>query len=122
MKRTGLLNEPSPDCAAAGALIDRSTGTTPTAKYLILVTIWWLPWLTGNDALVQPGDRVERREDRALLPGRNIRGMLAGERDAAVDGTQVAIVLLAHVVIPLAEAAEHPGHAMPADRNAVLVF
>src|SRR5947209_8574718 len=48
--------------------------------------------------------------------------MFARERDAAVDGAQVVVVLLARVVAPSAEAAEHPWNAVPPHRHAGLVF
>jgi len=38
-----------------------------------------------DDTFVQPGDGVERRKDRALLPRRNVGCVLAGKNDPAVN-------------------------------------
>src|SRR5258706_8817190 len=59
-----------------------------------------------DDTFVQPGDGVERRKDRALLPRRNVGGVLAGKHDPAVDLAQIVVVLFAHFVGPASGAAE----------------
>src|SRR5678815_1435648 len=48
--------------------------------------------------------------------------MLAGDHEAPVDLAQVAVVGGAGLLGPHAEAAQRPGHAVPADRNAVEEF
>src|SRR5262249_1287156 len=75
-----------------------------------------------HHALVQPGDRIKRREDRAFLPCRQRGGVLAGEHDAAVDLAEILVVLRAPLLRPVAAATERKRHPMPCDRNAVLEF
>src|SRR5690242_4718857 len=73
-----------------------------------------------HHALMQPDDRIERREDRALLPGRQGGSMLAREHDAAVDLAEIFVMLRAPLLRPVAAAAERERHAMPGHRDAVL--
>src|SRR6185369_6927399 len=73
--------------------------------------------LPRHDALVEPADGVERRGNRALLPGRDVGGVLAGQDDPAVDRAHVVIVLGAQLLGPAAGAAERPGDPMPGDRD-----
>jgi hypothetical protein len=74
-----------------------------------------------HHALVQSRDRVERGQNGTLLPGRKVGGVLTGESNSPVDVAQVLVMLLARFLGPPAEAAEHPGDPVPADRYAVLV-
>src|SRR3954447_8409511 len=71
---------------------------------------------------MQPRDRVERGEHGALLPSRDVGGMLAGQHDPSVEGAEIVVVLLARGIAPLRKAAERCRLAMPADRDAVLEF
>ena len=51
---------------------------------------------------MQPPDRIQRGQDRALLPGRQLGGVLAGEHDAAVDLAEIGVMLLARILRPVA--------------------
>src|SRR5258708_4036651 len=73
-----------------------------------------------DDTPMQPRDRVERGQHRALLPGRQVGGVFARQHDASVERTEIVIVLLARRIAPLREATERRRLAMPADRDAVL--
>ena len=55
---------------------------------------------------MQPLHRVEGGEDCTFLPGRDKRGVLAREHDAAVDPAEVVIMRAARVVRPISGAAE----------------
>src|ERR1700727_1540947 len=75
-----------------------------------------------DHALVKPGDGVERREDCALLPGRGVGRVFAGEHDPVVDLAEVIVVLRPRLFRPIAGTAERERHAMPSDGNAVFKF
>ena len=53
-----------------------------------------------DHAPMQPRDRVECRQYRALLPGRQVGGMLAGEHDPPVERAEILVVLLARLLGP----------------------
>src|ERR1700754_1138008 len=53
-----------------------------------------------DDAFVQPGNGVERRQDRAFLPRRNVGGVLARQNDPAVDLAQIVVMLLSRFLTP----------------------
>src|SRR6266700_928136 len=76
--------------------------------------------VTGFDARMQTLHGVERRQHGTLLPGRQIRGMLARQRQAAVDLAEVLVVRVAGLLRPQAVTAVGPGNAVPTDRDAVL--
>src|SRR6516162_9926570 len=76
--------------------------------------------LAREHAAMQARDRVERGQERALLPAAQIGGMLAGEQDASIERAQVLVVARARRVGPAAAAAEHGGITVPGDRDAVL--
>src|SRR5436190_15098875 len=71
---------------------------------------------------MQPCDRIERGEHGALLPGRYVGGMFAGQHDPSVDGAEIVVVLLARSIAPLRKTAERRRLAVPAHRNAALEF
>src|SRR5687767_8043019 len=71
---------------------------------------------------MEPPDRIERGGDGAFLPATDVRGMLAGDHEAPVDLAQMAVALGAGFLGPDAEAAERPGDAVPAHRNAAEEF
>src|SRR4051812_5934241 len=73
-----------------------------------------------HHTLVQPTDRIERGENRALLPGWQRGGVLAGEHDASVDLAEILVVLRAPLLRPVAAAAERGRHPMPGHRDAIL--
>src|ERR1700733_11038142 len=72
-----------------------------------------------DHALVQPGEGVERGEDCALLPSREVGRVFAGEHDPAVDLAQVVVVSRPGLVRPVARTAERERHAVPSDGNTV---
>src|SRR6266700_4323323 len=76
--------------------------------------------VAGFDARMQTLHGVERRQHGTLLPGRQIRGMLASQRQAAVDLAEVLVVRVAGLLRPPAVTAVGPGNAVPTDRDAVL--
>src|ERR1700674_4437950 len=121
MKRNGLANERSGDCAAATDA-PAATATAVSASNRTFSTDTRIPPSAGDHAPMQPRNGVEGGQDRTFLPGRQIGGVLAGERDASVDRAQILVVLLAGIGAPDAVAAEHPGPPVPADRHAILVF
>ena len=59
---------------------------------------------------------------RAFLPGRQIRGMLAREHDASVDGTERLVMRRARLLGPHAEASHRERRAVPGDGDAVVEF
>src|SRR5258708_37175038 len=69
---------------------------------------------------MQSLDRIQRREDGALLPGRNVGGVLAGQNDSAVDLTEVVVMGFSRFIRPVARAAKREWDAVPGDRDAVL--
>ena len=71
---------------------------------------------------MQAPDGIQRGQQCALLPGRHARGMFTREHDAAVDRTQIVVMLGAQFLGPVPGAPQSPGHAMPGDRDAVLEF
>src|SRR5262249_13835309 len=71
---------------------------------------------------MQSRDCVERRQNRALLPGWNVGGVLTGENDTPVDGAQVLVMLPARFLGPPAKAAEDPWNPVPSNRYAVFVI
>src|ERR1700722_11482581 len=130
-ERDGFAGEPPEDCATAGdVFIARAQAASAYDSVFRAVVIIVWPFVdravghsSGHlNALVQPRDRVESREHGAFLPGVDIGGMLTRERDAAVDRTQVLVVLFSCSLCPGACAAERPRHSMPGDRYTVLVF
>src|SRR5258708_4101635 len=72
-----------------------------------------------DDTFMQPRNGVERRQYRALLPRRNVGGVLAGENDPAVDLAQIVVVLVPHFIVPASGAAQGAGHPMPGHRDSV---
>src|SRR5208282_1926329 len=59
--------------------------------------------------LMQAADRVERREDRPLLPGGNEGGVFAGEHNPSVDPAKVVVMGTTRFVRPIAGAAQREG-------------
>src|SRR3981081_1797950 len=78
--------------------------------------------LRPHDAVVQPGYGIERGKDRALLPCREIGGVLASQYDPAIDLAQIAVMLRPRRIGPFAAATQREGNAMPRDGNAVFKF
>src|SRR6201996_7797616 len=78
--------------------------------------------LRPHHALVQPRDGIERRQDRAFLPGRHIGGVFAGEHDLAVDPAQIVVMRGPRLIAPVAGTAECERHPMPGHRHAVFKF
>src|SRR6516164_8308571 len=76
----------------------------------------------SDDAIMQPRDGIERRQDRPLLPGRNVRRMLARQNDPAIDLAEIVVMLGSCLFGPAAGAAQGKGYPMPGDRDAVLEF
>src|SRR6516164_9921947 len=75
-----------------------------------------------DDAIVQPRDCIECRQDRPLLPGRNVRRVLTRQNDPAIDLAEIVVMLGSCLFGPAACAAQGEGHPMPGDRDAVLEF
>ena len=55
---------------------------------------------------MQALDRVQRRQDGALLPGRNVGGVLAGQNDSPIDLTEVVVMRFSRFIRPVARAAK----------------
>src|SRR5258708_5787858 len=72
-----------------------------------------------DDPFMQPRNGIERRQDRPLLPRRNVGGVLAGENDPAVDLAQIVVVLVPHFLGPASRTAQGEGHPMPGHSNPV---
>src|SRR6187549_3516617 len=105
------------DCASAEAAMTPVRARQPAIR--ATVGLRFMLMSSCLHALMEPPDRIECGGDRAFLPAADVRGMLAGDHEAPVDLAQVAIVLGAGFLVPHGEAAERPGHAMPADRDPV---
>ena len=85
-----------------------------------MLSEWFSDTASGfDDTFVQPRDGIERGEDRALLPHRNVGSMFASEHDPPVDLAQVVVMLGALLLGPVAGASEGERHAMPCHRDAV---
>ena len=56
--------------------------------------------LRFDHTIVQPRDGVERGENRAFLPHRDIGCVLAGEHDSPIDLAQVVVVLRPNFLRP----------------------
>src|ERR1700686_1271922 len=78
--------------------------------------------LRFEDAIVQPGDRVKRRQNSSLLPCRNAGSVPASQHESAVDLAKVVVVLCSRFVGPVACASQCKGYAMPRHGNTVLEF
>ena len=72
--------------------------------------------------LMEARNGVERGQDRALLPGRQIGRMLAGQHQPAVEGAQILVMRRPALVGPIAGAAQGEGRTMPGDGDAVFEF
>src|SRR3974390_879052 len=59
-----------------------------------------------DDAIMQPRDCVECRQDRPLLPGRNVRRMLTRQNDPAIDPAEIVVMLGSCLFGPAACAAQ----------------
>jgi hypothetical protein len=79
---------------------------------------------TCQHAAVQPLHRIQRRQDCPLLPGREIRNVLACQHETAIDRAEVTIMQAPGIVAPMGEAAERRWIALPRHRHTVveLVF
>ena len=111
------MNEPSDDgVSAADAVAPAKIMATGSCATRVMT------WSARQSAPVQARDRIERGQNRALLPGRNVEDVLAGQHDPPVDGAEILVMLLASAVGPPAKAAERPRIPVPADCNAVFVF
>src|SRR5262249_51443343 len=73
-------------------------------------------------AFMQPPDRIERGQDRPLLPGRQCGGVLTCENDAIIHLAEIAIVLTPRLFGPVTAASKGERDAMPGHRDAVLEF
>src|SRR6266404_5136111 len=71
---------------------------------------------------MQPGDGIKGRKDGSLLPCRNVRYMLSGQHDPAIDLAEIIVMLRPCLVGPVAGAAQCKRHAMPRNGYAVFVF
>ena len=56
------------------------------------------------------------------MPCRNVRGVLAGQHDSAIDLAKIVIVIRPRLFGPVAGAPQRKGHAMPCHGNAVIEF
>src|SRR5271169_934589 len=101
MKRRELMNEPSDDWALAADVDPVTIIASATCRHAARS----LPWSARHHAPVQSRDRVERGQNRTLLPGRNVGGVLTGEGNSPVDFAQVLVMLLARFLGPPAKAA-----------------
>src|ERR1700736_669147 len=82
--------------------------------FAVLVRLIRAPSVTGFDACMQTLRDVERRQHGSLLTGRQIRSVLARQRQAAVDPAEVLVVGVAGRIRPKAVTAIGPGNAVPA--------
>ena len=104
------MNEPSDDgVSAADAVAPAKIMATGSCATRVMT------WSARQSAPVQARDRVERGQNRVLLPGRNVGDVIAGQHDPPVDGAEILVMLLASAVGPPAKAAERPRNLVPAD-------
>src|ERR1700688_364905 len=73
-----------------------------------------------HGTLMQPADGVERRRDRSFLPTADVRGVLARQHDAAIDGAQIVVVIGAGIGGPQAEATHGERRSVPGHGHAVV--
>src|SRR5215216_460493 len=73
--------------ARAGSSAASNSARTATTRLVIFFSM-----SGAQHALVQAADRVQCRCDRALLPGRNARDVLARKNDAAIQGAHIVVM------------------------------
>src|ERR1700675_4336846 len=91
----------SSSACAAGAACKARPSTTATANRLPDIAGFDFAGVIRvgdiasgpDDTFMQPRNGIERRQYRALLPRRDVRGVLAGENDPAVDLAQIVVGL-----------------------------
>ena len=82
------MNEPSDDgVSAADAVAPAKIMATGSCATRVMT------WSARQSAPVQARDRVERGQNRVLLPGRNVGDVIAGQHDPPVDGAEIRVML-----------------------------
>src|SRR3954454_15291002 len=75
-----------------------------------------------DDSVKQSRDGIERRQDGAFLPRRNVGRMFARKHDPAVDLAQIVVMRGSGLVRPSTGTAEREWNAVPRHRDAVFEF